>query len=124
MNKTTTLPSPMPEFLKPFEKYLKNLHMLTPSELEVMEFLGMGWSTKKVAQKSKRIRSIKTIESYRENIKQKLNIPSGSELIEMCVAVYVLRVNGFGIKIEETIISSATITKNYELPVIPLYKKQ
>ncbi len=56
------------------------LAVLTDRELEVFRLIGQGQTTRQIA---KRLHlSIKTIESYREHIKQKLTIPSGSELVQ------------------------------------------
>jgi DNA-binding NarL/FixJ family response regulator len=51
---------------------------LTPSEFEVLHLIGLGLGTSEISQKLNR--SIKTIESHRANIKNKLNLKSGNEL--------------------------------------------
>lgn len=51
---------------------------LSDRELEVFELIGQGQTTRNIATKLHL--SIKTIETYRENIKAKLNLENGSEL--------------------------------------------
>ena len=55
------------------------LAVLTDRELEVFRLIGQGRSTRQNAQRLHL--SIKTIESHRERIKQKLTIESGAELV-------------------------------------------
>lgn len=55
-----------------------SLENLTNRELEVFSLIGHGKSTRKIAEHLGR--SIKTIESHREHIKQKLTLDSGDEL--------------------------------------------
>lgn len=52
---------------------------LTDRELEVFRLIGTGQSTREIAQHLHL--SVKTIESYREHIKQKLTLGSGAELV-------------------------------------------
>ncbi|MHC4441987.1 MAG: response regulator transcription factor [Planctomycetota bacterium] len=52
---------------------------LSDRELEVFELLGQGLSVRQIADKLHR--SPKTVESHRENIKTKLNLDSGTELL-------------------------------------------
>ena len=54
------------------------LAVLTDRELEVFRLIGQGQGTRRIAQRLHL--SIKTIESYREHIKQKLTIDSAAEL--------------------------------------------
>ena len=56
---------------------------LSNRELEVFEMIGRGLSTKEIAENLHL--SVKTIETYRENIKRKLNLESGNELIRYAV---------------------------------------
>lgn len=53
--------------------------LLTDRELEVFELLGRGLSTKQIAQQL--CLSIKTIEAYRERIKDKLRLDGATELL-------------------------------------------
>ena len=55
------------------------LAALTDHELEVFRLIGQGQSTRQIAHHLHR--SVKTIESYREHIKQKLTLGSGAELV-------------------------------------------
>ena len=54
------------------------LDSLTNRELEVFNLIGHGESTRKIAERLNR--SIKTIESHREHIKQKMTLQNGDEL--------------------------------------------
>jgi DNA-binding NarL/FixJ family response regulator len=56
---------------------------LTDRELAVLELIGGGRSTREIAQELKL--SIKTIESYRDHIKRKLNLHSATRLIQYAV---------------------------------------
>ena len=57
---------------------------LTDRELEVFEMIGRGISTTTIAGNLGL--SIKTVETYRSNIKQKLNLRDATELIRVAVA--------------------------------------
>lgn len=52
---------------------------LTPSEFEVLHLIGSGHSSKEIAKLLNR--SIKTIETHRFNIRAKLNLKNGADLI-------------------------------------------
>jgi DNA-binding NarL/FixJ family response regulator len=56
---------------------------LSDRELEVFELLGEGLSTRQIAQRLGL--SIKTIDSHRDNIKQKLDVKNANELIQRAV---------------------------------------
>ncbi|MEX0704266.1 MAG: response regulator transcription factor [Planctomycetales bacterium] len=56
---------------------------LSDREIEVFEFIGHGLTTRQIADKLDL--SPKTIESYRENIKAKLNLKNGAELTQHAV---------------------------------------
>ena len=56
---------------------------LTDRELEVFQLIGKGLSTRKIA--SKLNLSIKTIETHRQNIKQKLSLNDSTELVQQAV---------------------------------------
>ncbi len=56
---------------------------LSNRELQVFELIGQGHSTKDIATQLQLSR--KTIETYREKIKEKLNITSGSQLMQRAV---------------------------------------
>jgi DNA-binding NarL/FixJ family response regulator len=53
---------------------------LTDRELEVFNLLGQGKATRQIAEQL--CLSVKTIETYRSRIKEKLNLSSGSELLQ------------------------------------------
>jgi two-component system, NarL family, response regulator FusR len=52
---------------------------LTTREFEVLRLLGLGFGTRQIAEKL--TRSIKTIEAHRANIKEKLGLKTGMQLI-------------------------------------------
>ena len=60
--------------------YLTAIENLSDREMHVFQLLGLSLGTKKIAETLNR--SVKTIESHRENIKRKLGLNSGRELIE------------------------------------------
>jgi DNA-binding NarL/FixJ family response regulator len=59
------------------------LDHLSDRELEVFQLLGNGFATRQIAEKLNL--SIKTIESYRENLKLKLELKSGADLIQHAI---------------------------------------
>ncbi len=56
---------------------------LSDRELQVFELLGHGFSTRQIAQVL--YRSVKTIETHRAHIKDKLRIPTSSELLQRAI---------------------------------------
>jgi DNA-binding NarL/FixJ family response regulator len=56
---------------------------LSDRELEVLQMLGKGLGTSQIADKL--CLSVKTIETYREHLKQKLNLGSGQELLRYAI---------------------------------------
>jgi len=56
---------------------------LSEREFEVLHLIGLGFSTREIAQKLNR--SVKTIEAHQANIKEKLNIHNGKELIRFAI---------------------------------------
>lgn len=60
-----------------------SINSLTASEFTVLHLIGMGLGTSEIATKLNR--SIKTIESHRANIKKKLNLKNGNELIHHAI---------------------------------------
>lgn len=56
---------------------------LTPTEFEILHLIGNGHGTSEIAQRMKR--SVKTIESHRANIKKKLQLASGNELMVFAI---------------------------------------
>jgi DNA-binding NarL/FixJ family response regulator len=59
------------------------IETLTDREIQVFELIGQGLTTRQVA--SKLDLSQKTIESYRENLKRKLQLKNGTELNRLAV---------------------------------------
>ena len=70
------------------------VHQLSDRELEVFELLGQGFSTRRIAETL--FRSVKTIESHRENIKAKLGVSSSAELLRYAVEHSLLLDSGDG----------------------------
>lgn len=56
---------------------------LSEREFEVLHLIGLGFSTRQIA--SKLSRSVKTVEAHQANIREKLNIPSGKELMRFAI---------------------------------------
>lgn len=56
---------------------------LSEREFEVLHLIGLGFSTREIAEKLSR--SVKTIEAHQANIKEKLNIPNGKELMRFAI---------------------------------------
>ena len=56
---------------------------LSEREFEVLHLLGLGFSTRQIAEKLNR--SVKTIETHRARLKEKLNLDSGNELVHFAV---------------------------------------
>lgn len=62
---------------------LQPVHRLSDRELEVFQLIGQGYSTRKIAEMLHL--SVKTIESYRANIKEKLDLKNAAELMQHAV---------------------------------------
>ncbi|WP_081645115.1 response regulator transcription factor [Cupriavidus sp. GA3-3] len=56
---------------------------LSEREFEVLHLIGLGFSTRQIAGKLNR--SVKTIEAHQANIKEKLDIPNGKELMRFAI---------------------------------------
>lgn len=56
---------------------------LSDREMEVFQLIGNGYSTRQIAEKLNL--STKTIDSYREHLKLKLNLRSGAELVRYAI---------------------------------------
>ena len=56
---------------------------LSEREFEVLQLIGLGLSTREIAAKLNR--SVKTIETHQANIKEKLNIRNGKELMRFAI---------------------------------------
>jgi DNA-binding NarL/FixJ family response regulator len=60
-----------------------SVESLSDRELQIFELIGKGMTTKQIAQSLHL--SVKTIETYRENIKVKLNLKNSAELVRHAV---------------------------------------
>jgi len=67
-------------------RHASEIDKLSDREMHIFHLLGAGLGTRQIAQSLNL--SVKTIESHRENIKHKLNLSNGPELIE-CATKYV-----------------------------------
>jgi DNA-binding NarL/FixJ family response regulator len=56
---------------------------LSDRELEVFSYIGQGYGTRQIAEKL--FLSVKTIETYREHIKQKLKLSDASEMLQIAI---------------------------------------
>jgi len=56
---------------------------LSEREFEVLHLIGLGFSTRDIAEKLNR--SVKTIEAHQANIKEKLNIRNGKDLMRFAI---------------------------------------
>jgi DNA-binding NarL/FixJ family response regulator len=65
------------------ESNLSLVDSLSDRELEVFQLLGQGYGTREIANRLHL--SVKTIESYREHLKQKLELSSASELVRFAI---------------------------------------
>jgi len=65
------------------EKTSSPLELLSDRELQVFQLLGRGFGTRQVAEQLNV--SIKTVEAYRANIKDKLNLRSSAELVQHAI---------------------------------------
>ncbi len=52
---------------------------MSEREFEILHLLGLGFSTRQISEKLNR--SIKTIETHRASLKEKLQLQSGADLI-------------------------------------------
>lgn len=65
------------------EKQRSGTEALSLRELEVFDLIGRGNSTREIAEQLKL--SVKTIETYRAHIKEKLQLRSGTELMQRAI---------------------------------------
>ena len=68
---------------RPFQEGGSPLDHLSDRELQVFQLLGNGIPTREIAQQLHQ--SLKTIECYRENLKVKMNLRSGAELVQRAI---------------------------------------
>ena len=62
---------------------LSPLECLSDRELEIFRCIGQGLSTREISRKLHR--SVRTIDSHRENIKMKLNLTGASDLLQRAI---------------------------------------
>lgn len=67
----------------PHKKPEGRIASLSEREFEVLHLIGLGFSTREIAEKLNR--SVKTVEAHQANIKEKLNIRSGKELMRFAI---------------------------------------
>jgi len=60
-----------------------SVDLLSDRELEIFQLIGNGFGTRQIAEKLHL--SVKTIESYRESLKQKLQLKDRSELVQQAI---------------------------------------
>lgn len=65
------------------EKVISLAELLSDRELEVLELIGEGYGTRAIAEQLGL--SVKTIDSYREHLKLKLNLGNSSELVRYAI---------------------------------------
>ena len=65
------------------EKKSSPIELLSDRELQVFKLLGSGLSTRQISDQLHV--SIKTVEAYRANIKEKLNLKSSAELVQHAI---------------------------------------
>lgn len=75
----------------------KDVEELSDRETEVVRFIGQGLSTRQIAEELSL--SVKTIESYRANVKRKLGLQTGAELARFA---YDWTTNALGLTPEAT----------------------
>ncbi len=68
------------------------IERLSDRELEVFQLIGQGYSTREIAEMLHL--SIKTIESYRANIKEKLSLKNAAELMQHAVKWVQIKLEG------------------------------
>ena len=62
------------------------VEVLSDRELEVFQLIGQGLGTRQIAKRLQR--SIKTIESYRAHIKEKMSFQSGAEIVHHAIDMF------------------------------------
>ncbi len=65
------------------EEVVFPIDALSDREMEVFQLIGNGYSTRQIAAKLNL--SVKTIDSYREHLKLKLNLETGSDLVRYAI---------------------------------------
>jgi two-component system, NarL family, response regulator FusR len=67
----------------PHRKPEGQIASLSEREFEVLHLIGLGFSTRQIAERLNR--SVKTIEAHQANIKEKLNIRNGKDLMRFAI---------------------------------------
>jgi DNA-binding NarL/FixJ family response regulator len=75
------------------EHHPATLDQLTDRELEVFQLIGQGFATREIADHLNL--SIKTIETYRANLKQKLGVKNAPQLVQRAVQFFQQKSNLF-----------------------------
>lgn len=70
-------------FTGPPKKPEGSIASLSEREFEVLHLIGLGFGTREIAKKLNR--SVKTIETHQANIKEKLHIRSGKEMMRFAI---------------------------------------
>jgi DNA-binding NarL/FixJ family response regulator len=70
---------------RPHEKkaFAYGVDQLSARELQVLRLIGTGFSTREIA--TQLVLSAKTIDTYREHLKLKLDVPTGEELVQFAI---------------------------------------
>jgi len=63
--------------------YASPLELLSNQELKVFRLIGKGYSTKRIGEKL--FLSVRTVEAYRNHIKEKLKLSSSNELLQYAI---------------------------------------
>jgi DNA-binding CsgD family transcriptional regulator len=90
-------------FHKQYAEQIKNLSKLSPRELQVLGYMGLGFSTRELTTLPGCQVSTKTIESYKEHIKEKLNLVNHGEMLRFAIQYYMfLEINGLEARVITT----------------------
>jgi DNA-binding NarL/FixJ family response regulator len=65
------------------KSYSSPIELLSNRELEVFRLIGRGYGTRRIAEEL--FLSIRTVETYRTHIKDKLNLKNGEELLQQAI---------------------------------------
>lgn len=65
------------------EEFVSPIETLSDREMEVFQLIGNGYGTRQIATKLNL--SVKTIDSYREHLKEKLSLGTGSDLVRYAI---------------------------------------
>ncbi|HKT96230.1 MAG TPA: LuxR C-terminal-related transcriptional regulator [Paraburkholderia sp.] len=71
------------DLLGKLQKSEGQIASLSEREFEVLHLIGPGFGTREIAEKLKR--SVKTVEAHQANIKDKLNIRTGKDLMRFAI---------------------------------------